>query len=170
MKNLRTKRIVVSALLAAIIAVCTRFTSIPIFGGMGYVHVGDAFIFLAASLLPTPYAMAAGAIGGALADLSSGFVAYILPTAVIKALMALMFKLRGDEKKLLTKRSFISLILGIVVLVVGYYVAEVIMYQSLVSPLIGMVWNLMQGIFSGLGFLLFAAALDAARLRDRLEI
>ncbi len=170
MKNLQTKRIVLTALLAAVITICTRFTSIPIFSGMGYVHVGDAFIFLAASLLPTPYAMAAGAIGGALADLSSGFVAYILPTAIIKALMALMFRLRAGEKKLLTKRSVISLVLSIVVLVLGYYAAEAIMYQNLISPLIGMVWNLMQGIFSGAGFLLFAAALDAAKLRDRLEI
>lgn len=170
MKTQRTKRIVLAALLAAVITVCTRFTSIPIFGGMGYVHVGDAFVFLAAALLPTPYAMAAGAIGGALADLSSGFVAYILPTAIIKALMALMFALRRGEKKLLTKKSVLSLVLGIAVLVGGYYIAEVIMYQSFISPLMGMVWNLAQGVFSGIGFLLFAAALDAARLRDRLEI
>ena len=35
----------------------------------GYIHLGDALIYLAAVLLPAPYAMAAGAIGGGLADL-----------------------------------------------------------------------------------------------------
>lgn len=169
MKSNKTKLVVLSALLAAIIALCTRFTAIPVFGGMGYVHIGDAFIFLAAAILPTPYAMLAAASGGALADLMSGFVAYILPTAVIKALMTLAFagKKRG---KLLSKRNFISIIPAIVVLVGGYYIAEAIMYQSFISPLIGMVWNLLQGVFSAVGFAVLAAALDKTRLRDRLGI
>lgn len=170
MKRNRTKTIVTAALLAAVIAVCTRFTSIPIFGGMGYVHIGDAFVFLAAALLPLPYAMAASAIGGALADLMSGFVAYMLPTAIIKALMALMFFTKKGERKLLSKKSILSLLLATVVLVGGYYIAEVIMYRSLVSPLMGMLWNLAQGVFSSIGFIIFAAALDGARVRDRLGV
>ncbi len=169
MKNKKTKLVVLSALLAAIIAVCTRFTSIPIFGGMGYVHIGDAFVFLAAAVLPTPYAMCAAAIGGALADLMSGFAAYILPTAIIKALMALMFA-GAKREKLLSKKNLFSLIPAIAVLVGGYYVAEIIMYQSFISPLMGMVWNLAQGIFSAIGFAVLAAALDGARLRDRLGV
>ena len=169
MKNKNTKLIVLSALLAAVIAVCTRFTSIPIFGGMGYVHVGDAFVFLAAAILPTPYALAASAIGGGLADLMSGFVAYILPTAIIKALMALMFFGKKADK-LISKKNIISMLLAIVVLVGGYYIAEVIMYQSFASPLMGMLWNLAQGVFSGIGFLLFSAALDAAKVRERLGV
>lgn len=169
MKSNKTKLVVLSALLAAIIALCTRFTAIPVFGGMGYVHIGDSFIFLAAAILPTPYAMLAAACGGALADLMSGFVAYILPTAVIKALMALAFAGKKREK-LLSKRNFLSIIPSIVILVGGYYIAEVIMYQSFISPLIGMVWNLLQGVFSAVGFAVLAAALDKTRLRDRLGV
>jgi len=169
MKSKNTKIIVLSALLAAIITVCTRFTAIPIFGGTGYVHIGDAFVFLAAALLPMPYALGAAAIGGALADLFSGFVVYIFPTAIIKALMALMF-FGKKTGKLISKKNLFSVLLGISVLVVGYYIAEVIIYQNFVSPLTGMLWNLFQGIFSGIGFLLFAAALDAANARGRLDI
>ena len=169
MKNKRTRLIVISSLLAAIIAVCTRFTSIPIFSGMGYVHIGDAFLFLTAALLPTPYALAAAAIGGALADLMSGFVAYILPTAIIKALMALMFFGRKTEK-LVSRKNVISIIFAAAILIIGYYIAEVIMYKNFVTPAIGMIWNAMQGVFSGAGFMLFAAALDAANLRSRLDI
>ena len=169
MKNKKTKLVVLSALLAAIIALCTRFTSIPVFGGMGYVHIGDAFIFLASAILPTPYAIAASACGGALADLMSGFAAYILPTAIIKALMALMFAGKKSEK-LLSKRNFLSVIPAIAVLVGGYYVAEIIIYQSFISPLMGMVWNAFQGIFSAIGFAVLATALDSAHLRDRLGV
>lgn len=170
MKNRKTRLIVLSALLAAIIMVCTRFTAIPIFGGQGYVHIGDAFIFFAAALLPTPYAMAASAIGGGLADLMAGYTMYILPTAIIKALMALMFLGSCKKGKLLSVRNILSLILGILVLVGGYYVAEVILYQSFVSPLLGMVWNAFQGIFSSIAFLLLAATFDKSRLRERLSI
>ncbi len=169
MKNTKTKLVVLSALLAAVIALCTRFTSIPIFGGMGYVHIGDAFIFLAAAILPKPYAILASACGGALSDLMSGFVAYILPTAIIKALMALMFAGKKREK-LLSKRNFLSILPAIAILVGGYYVAEVIMYQSFISPLIGMVWNLLQGVFSAAGFAVLATALDKTRLRDRIGV
>ena len=169
MKQKNTKLLVISALLAAAIMVCTRFTSIPIFSGMGYVHIGDAIIFLAAALLPTPYAMISCAIGGALADLLSGFAAYILPTAIVKALMALMFA-KSKSTKLLSGKNIFSVLLATIVLVVGYYIAEVIMYRSFISPLMGMVWNLAQGIFSGLGFIVLATALDSAKAKERLGV
>ena len=164
----KTRRMIMTALLAAIIAVCTRFTAFPIPGTAGYVHVGDAFIFLAAVLLPTPYAVFAGALGGALADFMYGSVVYILPTAIIKALMAFCFFGRQQEKILRTLNLLRS-ILAAVIMCAGYYVTEAIMYQSLVSPLIGIVWNLVQGVFSTAVFVAVAAALDAAKFRERLK-
>lgn len=167
----KTKLIIFSALLAAIIAVCTRFTGqIPIPGTTsGYVHVGDSFVFLAAAFLPTPYAMCAAAIGGALADIMYGSMIYVIPTAIIKALMALMF-FGKKTKKLISVKNIISAVLGILVLVAGYYVAEVIIYSSFITPLIGMVWNAAQGIFSAITFVIIGLALDAAKVRERLEI
>ena len=170
MKNKKTRLVVLSSLLAAIIFVCTRFTAIPIFGGQGYVHIGDAFVFLSAALLPTPYAMASSAIGAGLADLTAGYTIYVLPTAIIKALMALMFWGIAKSEKLLSIRSIISLILGILVLVGGYYIAEVILYGSFVSPLLGMVWNTAQGVFSAAAFIFLALAFDRAKLRERFSL
>ena len=170
MKKNNTKCLVLSALFAAIITVCTRFTAIPIFGGQGYVHIGDAFVFLSAAILPTPYAMATSAIGGGLADMMAGYTVYILPTAVIKALMALMFFRKSQSTKLLSSKSIISTVLGTLVLVGGYYIAEVILFGSFVSPLLGLVWNAFQGIFSSIAFLLLATAFDKSRLRERLSI
>ncbi len=170
MNNKQTRLMITSALLAAIIMVCTRFTAIPIFGGQGYVHIGDTFVFLAAAILPTPYAMASSAIGGALADLSAGYTMYILPTAIIKALMALMFFGKTRNTKLLSLKNCIALVFGILVLVGGYYIAEVVLTQSFIAPLPGMVWNTAQGIFSAVAFILLAAAFDRAKLRERLSI
>lgn len=59
-------RMTITALFAAAIAVMTAYLlHIPIPGG--YVHIGDSLIYLAASLLPLPYAVAAAAIGAGLA-------------------------------------------------------------------------------------------------------
>ena len=169
MKKNNTKYLVLSALFAAIITVCTRFTAIPIFGGQGYVHIGDAFVFLSAAILPTPYAMITSAIGGGLADMMAGYTIYILPTALIKALMSLMF-FKKTQTKLFSAKSIISSVLGTLILIGGYDIAEVILFGSFVSPLLGMLWNALQGIFSSVAFLLLAAAFDKAKLRDRLSI
>ena len=68
--NKREIRIlVITALFTALTAICTAYISVPMPGGAGYVHFGDAVIMLAASLLPFPYALFVGAIGGAIADL-----------------------------------------------------------------------------------------------------
>ncbi len=168
MKSQKTKRIVFAAVFAALIAICTRFTSIPIPGTSGFVHVGDAFVFLAAAMLPTPYAVASAAVGGALADVMYGSLIYVIPTFIIKALMALMFFGKGE--KLLSLRTLLSSIVAIVVLCAGYYVAEVILFESFISPLSGLVWNAGQGIFSAILFYILAAALDSSRAKERLGL
>ena len=73
--------ICVTGLFAAMIYVLTAWLHIPT--GAGYTHAGDGLIYLAASMLPTPYAMAAGAIGAGLADGLSGFVVWLPGTIVI---------------------------------------------------------------------------------------
>ena len=61
-----------AAMFAAMITLTTAYLfHIPIGANGGYIHFGDAFIYLAASLLPMPYACAAAAIGGGLADFLS---------------------------------------------------------------------------------------------------
>ena len=66
-ENLRL--LVTAALFAAAITVMTAYMlHIPIPTG-GYIHLGDALIYLAACLLPVPCAAAAAAIGAGLADL-----------------------------------------------------------------------------------------------------
>ena len=80
-----------TGLFAAMIYVLTAWLHIPT--GAGYTHAGDGLIYLAASMLPTPYAMAAGAIGAGLADGLSGFVVWLPGTIVIKGYnCSLLFK------------------------------------------------------------------------------
>lgn len=69
--NNKTKLMVLSALLAAMIFLSVAYLfHIPVGANAGYVHLGDAFIYLAAVLLPRPYAFAASAIGAGFADIA----------------------------------------------------------------------------------------------------
>lgn len=76
---------------AALVTVTTAFIKIP--SMFGYSHAGDSMIYLAASILPGPYGIIASSIGGALADLISGYPQWAIPTAIIKAFNAVPFVL-----------------------------------------------------------------------------
>ena len=60
------KYLTLSAVFAAIICVVTAFVHIPTH--QGYIHVGDGIIFIAAAVLPEPYATGAAAIGAGMSD------------------------------------------------------------------------------------------------------
>ena len=88
----------VSAMFAAMVTVTTAYLfHIPIGSNGGYIHVGDAFIYLAAAFLPLPYAAAASAVGAALADVLTGAAVYAIPTLIIKALMVVPFTYKGSR-------------------------------------------------------------------------
>ncbi len=86
--NDRLQRIVTAAMLAALTTIATMIIKVPTIGTNGYVNIGDTTVLLSAWLLGNPYGALAAGIGSALADLLSGYPAYIPGTAVIKFLMA----------------------------------------------------------------------------------
>ncbi len=93
-ENLRL--LTTTALFAAAITVMTAYMlHIPLPTG-GYIHLGDALIYLAACLLPVPYAAAAAAIGAGLADLLTAPM-WVLPTLVIKAVLVLFFTSKSER-------------------------------------------------------------------------
>lgn len=85
--------LVKAAVFAALIAVMTAYIKFNTGINDGYLHFGDSMIYLAACILPLPYAMAAAAIGGFCADILAGAAAWAPFTAIIKALNALPFAL-----------------------------------------------------------------------------
>ena len=162
------KLLVSSALFAALICVVTGYIlHIPIGTAGGYVHIGDAFIFLAAALLPTPWALAAAVLGGCLADLLTGAAIWIPATAVVKALIALPFSCRGD--RLLTRRNLLAALVSMPISCGGYYLAEVLMFGSWAAPLASIPVSLIQYGGSALVFILAALALDRAKLKKQFQ-
>ena len=143
--NSKTRNIALAGVLAALITLFMWFVKIPIPATSGYVHLGDSLIYLAVYILPMPYAVAAAAVGGAIADLCVGAVSYVLPTAVIKALMAYLASLffRGEDTKL--PQFFAAFLFGAIITVFGYFTFEWV-YWGLSYAATGFVWNIVQAI------------------------
>lgn len=116
----KTRLLAMAGLFAAMIFVLTAYLHIPT--GAGYTHAGDGLIYLAACLLPTPYAVGAAALGGALADGLTGFLIWAPATIVIKAVTALFFT--NKSEKILTVRNIIGIIPSLALCVVGYSLYE----------------------------------------------
>ena len=96
----QTLTLALSGMMAALVFVATYFFKLPVSITQGYIHLGDGFILLGASLLGWA-SVPAAAIGSALADLLGGYTLYILPTFVIKGLVAAVIQQYGTREVLM---------------------------------------------------------------------
>lgn len=163
--HLMVVNLVTAALFAAAITVMTAYMlHIPIPTG-GYIHLGDTLIYLAACLLPVPYAAAAAAIGAGLADLLTAPV-WVLPTLVIKAVLVLFFTNRGG--KLLCRRNLAAVVAAGLFSPAAYALAGCAMAGTMAAFVPQFLGTLVQGIGSGALFLVIAPALDGVGLKERM--
>lgn len=159
----KIKNLTLTGLMAALITLFTAYiVHIPIGVSGGYIHLGDSLIYLSAVLLPWPYAMAAGAIGGGLADLLTAPM-WAPATVIIKILIVLPFTYRG--KGILNKRNLIAPVIAMFITVVGYYIADLIIFGKEAAFLISVTSNGIQGLGSAAVFYILSAALEKAGVR-----
>ena len=176
MKNQKLIRLSFAALFAALTTVFITLVHLP-YGQTGYIHLGDAVLLLCAALLPAPYATAAAAVGGGLADLLSGFPIYALPTMLIKALMALT--LSANTKTLLCRRNVIGALAAAGVNLLLYALTEFLFGLTVYTmPPAGALTlavstlpqNGIQGAAGVLLFLPLAAAFDRFYIKSRFHL
>lgn len=114
-------RMTLTGLFAAMITLMTAYIChIPYGANGGYIHFGDALIYIAAVLLPRPYALAAAAIGGGLADLLTAPM-WVPATIIIKMLITLPFT--SQNTKILNTRNIIAPFLALAISATGYYLS-----------------------------------------------
>ena len=130
----RIRLIALSGMFAAMITVMTTFIRIPA-SHNGYTHAGDSMIYLAAMVLPAPFAAAASSVGGFMADILAGAPEWAFATAIIKAINTLPFiavryylKKLGRDNRIISPYSIAMLIPTSLVTIVGYYIAEGLMF------------------------------------------
>ncbi|MBE3591659.1 MAG: ECF transporter S component [Thermoanaerobacter sp.] len=162
MEQNNVKKIVYGAFMMALVTIGTMVIQIPTPATKGYINVGDSFIFLSSALFGPAMGFVTGGIGSALADLLSGYAYWSPWTFIIKGIEGLIV---GLMYKKYTKEylKVVSLIIGALWMVLGYYIAGGIMYGFKAS-LVDVPSNLVQGFASTIiGYILI-------RLISQLEL
>lgn len=164
-----TKKLTITALMAALVTIVTMVIVIPI-GLQGYLNFGDILIFSSALIFGPEVGFIAGGLGSALADLLSGYAAWIPITLLAKGLegyIAGKMCYRTKSKK----QYFLGICLSGFVMVFTYYIGGVILVFSsegfkaaLSSALSAVPFNILQVISGGIG-----GSMIAFLLKDRIE-
>jgi len=142
-RKISVQTLAMGGLMAALVCVATSFFKLPVPITQGYIHLGDAFVLVSAAILG-PVGVVAAALGSMLADLLGGYFQYLLPTFVIKGLVALVACI-GLKRKLPFWAEWLVLIAAEAVMVLGYFLTESVMYGTAAAA--GAVLpNMVQGI------------------------
>ena len=84
------KKLVTTALFAALACMATLVIRLPISPTGGYINLGDCVVLICGWVLSPVYAMAAAGVGSMMADVIVGVPYYAPATLVIKAVMAVV--------------------------------------------------------------------------------
>ena len=138
MENQKVRKLVLSALMAALVYVATSIIQIP--------SPVNGFVLLSGWLLGPWYGAAAAGIGSMLVDLLSGYGHYVPGTLIIKGLdalaAALIFRALGRGKTAM----LVSGIVGETIMVLGYFAyASMILGKGLAAAA-SIPGNIVQGI------------------------
>lgn len=147
--KIKAKNIGIVAVFSALAFVATRFLQIPILQTGGYLNFGEAIIYIAAIFFGPAVGGLVGAIGPALADVTSPYAAFAPFTFMIKGLEGFIV-----GKISSTKQSKVTKILGIVaggsIMVIGYFIVEILVFM--IPPPIALIevpFNIFQFVVGG---------------------
>ena len=165
MKNNKIKYMCIAGVLTALVFVVTAYLHIPMYNG--YIHFGDGIIYLAACLLPLPYAVAVGAGGALLSDCVTGFAIWAPASVIIKALTTLLFSSKKDT--IINIRNSLVLLPAAILCAGGYYLYEALLYGNFVAPLASISSNIIQSIASSIVFVIAGIAMDKMNVKSKLD-
>ncbi len=138
----RTKTLVVTSMLAALIFVITFLVAIPVPSTSAYVNIGDSVIYCAGLLVGGPWAAAAAGIGSMLADWAVGVPIYMPATLIIKALMGFVCAKIAKNGKL--PLFILGCVTGGAIMVLGYGAYEVFFMNGWGYAVVTLPGNLIQ--------------------------
>lgn len=156
----KTKRLVFSALFAALCCVLTMIIRIPSPIG-GFVNLGDSAVLASGIYLGGTYGFVAAGLGSALADFFSGYAIYAPATFLIKGLMALVMHClakKGGKKHLI-----LAAIVSEIIMCVGYYVFEGILY-GFYTGLLNVPANIIQGLCGAVAGLILVGIFKKSKI------
>ncbi len=141
---MNSKKMVLTALLIAVVTVTTRVVNIPLPGVKGYVNIGDTVVLLAGLIFGPTVGATCGALGSSLADLFLGYAYWAPWTFVIKGLEGF---LAGWVAQRYRRATAQGAVLAAVIMVLGY-LGVGILYYGLGPALASLPGDLTQGAVS----------------------
>lgn len=167
MSDKKIRKLVISAMMAALTYVATMVIQIP--SPMnGYVNLGDCFVLLCGWLLGPWYGGAAAGIGSMLTDLLSGYGHYAPGTFVIKGLDALVAALLFRTMGRTSTAALVSGLVGEAIMVAGYFGYAALLLGKGLGAAASIPGNLVQAALGLLiGFLLLKV-LQKARIAEKI--
>ena len=165
MQTKKTLKLVMAALLAAMTCVATMVIKIPLTATGGYINLGDCIVLLSGILLGPLYGGLAAGIGSALADLFSGYVAFLPATFLIKGFMAVIV---GLLVKNLSKNNAVkTAIAGALAecfMIAGYFFFEAVVMGFGLGAAASIPGNAIQGIVGLILAMLLVSVLKTCNL------
>ncbi len=156
------KSVAVNGIAIALVFLATGFINIrlPIAANGGLIHLGNVPLFLAAIIFGRKTGMISGAFGMALFDLFSGWALWAPFTFVVVGIMGYVVGAITEKEEHNTLFWYlIAIILALIIKIVGYYIAEAIIYQNLIIPVASIPGNIIQVTVAGIITLIVAKPL-----------
>ena len=161
----KVRYLTMTGLMAALITIMTAYIChIPVGANGGYIHFGDSLIYLAAVLLPRPYALAAAAIGGGMADILTAPI-WAPATIIIKMLIVLPFS--NKTTKIVTPRNLFATVLAYFISGLSYFLAEYFLFGNWAVLIVSMSGSLIQSGGSAIFFVMFGYMLDKIHIKKQ---
>ncbi len=149
--NKTLQKLTINAISIALVLLFTSFINIrlPFMGNGGLIHLGNVPLFLTAIIFGRKTGFLAGAVGMAFFDFLCGWTAWVPFTFVIVGLMGYTVGI-VSEKTNHNKKAYytVAMIFALFIKVIGYYIAEVLLYGNFYAPLGSVSGNVIQVILA----------------------
>ena len=159
----------ITAVFVALTYIFTAFINVklPIAANGGLIHLGNVPLFLAAIIFGKKTGALSGAFGMGLFDLFSGWTAWAPFTFVIVGLMGFSVGAITEKKKGFGWKV-VAILVACVIKIVGYYIAEGIIYGNWITPASSIPGNLLQVGVAAVIVLIIAGQLQ--KLAERMGL
>ena len=145
MKENKVQFIAITAMAVALTYVFTAFVNVrlPIAANGGLIHLGNVPLFIMAILFGKKTGAIAGGVGMGLFDLLSGWTAWAPFTFIIVGIMGYVVGAM-TEKHDQYGWKVAAIFAAFVIKIVGYYIAEIILYGNFIAPISSVPGNVVQ--------------------------
>jgi len=160
------KTLAAMAVMGALTTIATSSITIPFPATGGYFNLGYTIVVTTSLLFGPIVGAIAGGIGSGLADYMGGWMAFIIPTTIIKGLEGFVVGyLAGAKEGRTLTRLIVAWLAGAVVLVGGYFIAEAYFLGFGVPGAAAEIWiNIPQALASAVGIPIYLAVKDQINL------